>query len=213
MAQPLFCDNIGNVKNPLGCCFVGDQDSRICQRNFNRDVAPFSGGCPSGDCLKDCSDVTTIYQSLAQNDPAGPGNGQGPIRRYQTCANVPNVASYVSQRVLGDNITTYIGKNVSTDATPEQLKSVTSAVTSCLTATCGNARNQVDCKDKCEAVNLLINNTTPNVQGINDCLDALCLHEFHALPFADADIVGIGVSFLDVSVATTLTLGHCSLHY
>ncbi|KAJ4359619.1 uncharacterized protein N0V89_000174 [Didymosphaeria variabile] len=162
MAQPLFCDNIGNNTNDATCCVVDKQNSTICQENFNRAILPFSGGCPTGDCLKDCSNTTLIYQSLLQDDPSGPGNGQGPIRRYQTCANVPNVASYLSQGVLSENITTYIGKNVSANATPDQLQGVTKAVTECLTATCSNARNPTDCQGKCAPVKLLVNGTIPN---------------------------------------------------
>ncbi|KAL1594594.1 hypothetical protein SLS60_010355 [Paraconiothyrium brasiliense] len=193
MAQPLFCDNIGNNTNDATCCVVDQQNSKICQENFNRAILPFSGGCPTGDCLKDCSNTTLIYQSLLQDNPSGPGNGQGPIRRYQTCANVPNVAGYLSQGVLGENITTYIGKNVSADATPAQLQGVTKAVTECLTATCSNARNPKDCQGTCAPVKLLINGTMPNVQGLSDCLDSLCLKRWDNLPFADPDIVGIGV--------------------
>ncbi|KAJ4295620.1 hypothetical protein N0V90_007633 [Kalmusia sp. IMI 367209] len=146
----------------------------------------------SGDCLKDCSNVTNIYQSIAQVDPYD-GNGQGPIRRYLTCANVPNMAGYLSQKVIGDNITSIIANNISTEATDDQLKKVTFAVTECLTSTCRNARHKAECRDKCSPVNLLINNTTPDVQGLNNCLNSLCTGGYDALPYADADVVGIGV--------------------
>lgn len=190
--EPLFCDNIGNTTDQLDCCFPNEPTSQACRNNFNPNAKTFYGGCYNGDCLKTCSNVTDIYQSLAQDDPYE-GNGSGPIRRYLTCANVPAMAGYLSQDVLEQNISSSIGAHVSREASGDQLKGVTSAVTDCLTSTCRNARNKSRCRDPCSAVNLLINNTTPSVQGVNSCLYSLCDGGYNSLPYADADIVGIGV--------------------
>jgi hypothetical protein len=53
-----------------------------------------------------------------------------------------------------------------------------------------------DCREPCSSVNMLINNTSPNIEGINKCLFSLCEGGFNSLPYADADVVGIGVSAL-----------------
>ncbi|KAF2678340.1 hypothetical protein K458DRAFT_423276 [Lentithecium fluviatile CBS 122367] len=150
------------------------------------------GGCPNGDCMVDCANVTNIYQSILQNK-AYEGDGSGPIRRYRTCANVPAVAGYLEQGILNENIKSTIGNFEPNNAPDEGLKAVTSAVTECLTFTCRNARNKTDCKEPCSAVNMLINNTMPNIEGVNDCLSSLCKGDYNSLPYAEADIVGIGV--------------------
>lgn len=194
MAQhALFCDGIGNSSS-LSCCYSDDLASKSCQHNFfTPSVHTFTGGCPGGDCIKTCSDPSNIYSSIAQIDPYD-GNGQGPIRRFSTCVNVPSMAGYLAQHVLSENITDVIGNSISSNATPAQLKRVASAVTDCLASTCRNARNEEGCRTQCSAVNLLINNTTPDVQGVNDCLQTLCTGGYDYLPYADADVVGIGVS-------------------
>lgn len=193
--SPLFCNNIGNTTNQLNCCYASNQSSQTCRENFNNpDIDTFTGGCLNGDCLKVCSNVSTIYQSLTQIDPYQ-GNGQGPIRRYLTCANVPAMAGYLSQDVLGQDISSSIGNHVSPNASDDALKNVTLAVTKCLTTTCTYARNKGRCQNSCSSVNMLINSTTPDIQGVNECLYSLCKGGYNSLPFADADIVGIGVSF------------------
>ncbi|KAF2110545.1 hypothetical protein BDV96DRAFT_195126 [Lophiotrema nucula] len=54
-------------------------------------------------------------------------------------------------------------------------------------------QNRTDCRGRCSAVNLLINNTHPNIQGLNGCLNSLCTRGYDSLPYADADVIGIGV--------------------
>lgn len=192
--EPLFCDNIGNTNDTLRCCYPNNQTASVCTRNFNNPaVDTFTGGCRSGQCLTDCQDVSIIYSSLLQDD-AFEGNGSAPIRRYLTCANVPNMAGYLAQGVLSPDIRSQVERFIPNDASDDALKGVTSAVTGCLTATCSNARNKERCQSQCSSVNLLVNNTMPDVQGINLCLNTLCTGDYQSLPYADADVVGIGVS-------------------
>ena len=74
---------------------------------------------------------------------------------------------------------------------------VTSAVTDCLSSTCRNSRGKDDCYDSyCSPAMLLANSTTPNITAINRCLHKLCHSGDDALPYADADVIGIGVGDL-----------------
>ena len=108
---------------------------------------------------------------------------------------MPSIAGYPSQQhVLEPYITSSIANNISSTATNDDKKKGTHAVTECLTQTCRNARNRKDCRGPCSAVNLLVNSSMPDVQGISNCLLSLCSTGYDALPYADADVVGIGVS-------------------
>ena len=97
----------------------------------------------------------------------------------------------------------------------DDLMNITSGVTECLTATCHNARNDANCSTPCAAVNLLLNYTTPNVTGINECLGELCNGRYNSLPFADADVVGIGVSTNSCHIGCSLLIpqGLCFLSH
>ena len=59
------------------------------------------------------------------------------------------------------------------------------------------SRRRGVCSRDCSAVNMLINSTMPDIRGVNQCLHTLCTSNYDALPYADADVVGIGVSESD----------------
>ncbi|KAH7089090.1 hypothetical protein FB567DRAFT_591202 [Paraphoma chrysanthemicola] len=191
--DPIFCDHIGNTTNQPNCCFPDRQNTPICLANFNNpNKKTFTEGCRNGNCLQDCQDKKLIFSSLVQEDPTE-GNGAGPMRRYSTCANVPNLAHYLSQRILEPNISSKVSQYIPEVDNIEALKNVTATVTECLTVTCQRARDSNICYRQCSSVNLLINTTTPNMTGLNQCLHSLCTGGHSSLPYADADVVGIGV--------------------
>ena len=152
----------------------------------------FTGGCDGGNCISSCQNTKLLYSSEQQDDPYM-GNGRAPIRRYLTCANVPAMAGYLSQHVLEKNVSSTVSRYIPQGTTKDDMKAVTLAVTDCLTSTCRNARNKGSCRSSCSAVNLLTNNTSPNLQGLDECLNSLCTGGYHSLPWADADVIGIGV--------------------
>ncbi|KAF2491244.1 hypothetical protein BU16DRAFT_621842 [Lophium mytilinum] len=197
MANPntaLFCDNIGhsNATSDLECCYLNDQNSSVCQRNFGAGSGTFSGGCNlTGNCIADCQSTEVLYSSVAQLSAYG-GTGFGPIRRFATCVNIPAMAGYSSHKLLG-NLASVIDPHLPQNRTNADLSGVTSAVTECLTQTCRASRNKKACINSCAPVNLLTNSTTPNIEGVNDCLHTLCHGGYDSLPYADADIIGIGV--------------------
>ncbi|KAF2823696.1 hypothetical protein CC86DRAFT_408724 [Ophiobolus disseminans] len=187
----LFCPDIGNVSTSnFHCCSASKQNSSLCREIFNNPNV-FTNGC-GHDCLANCSRVDYIYGSILQ-DTGLEGNGVAPIRRYLTCANVPNIAGYLDQNTLEPSIVSTVEKYIPRDAPLDARKNVTLAVTDCLTATCRNARQPAFCNYQCAGINLLTNGTTPNMAGLNECLRELCTGQQRSLPFADADVVGIGV--------------------
>ncbi|KAF2465397.1 uncharacterized protein BDR25DRAFT_345978 [Lindgomyces ingoldianus] len=192
-SDSLYCDSIGNTtSDKLHCCYLDDQGASICQENFSPTAATFSGGCTNGDCITDCQNLTLLYSSLLQNDPFE-GNGLAPKRRYLTCANVPNIASYYSNGLLEPNISSSLMPYFSRNTTDGDLRRITTSVTGCLTSTCRAARNRTLCTGVCSPVNLLTNSTNPNLRGLNECFNTLCTGRYSSLPYADADVIGIGV--------------------
>lgn len=189
----IYCENIGSTNGTLNCCYPDDQASPTCRRIFAANATTFSMGCLAGNCIRGCQKDANIYKSLVQDGYLG-ADGRGPIRRFQICSNVPAMAGYLSHQALEQDIASSIANNISSNATGDEMSNVTSAITDCLTQTCWHARRQRGCSEPCSAVNMLVNSTIPNVQGINDCLLSLCSTGYDALPYADADVVGIGVS-------------------
>ncbi|KAI0611349.1 hypothetical protein TUN199_02102 [Pyrenophora tritici-repentis] len=179
--DPIFCTKIGdtnpNTPNELQCCSPNTQNSTLCRSIFsnplNSDI--FTGTCfaPGHDCLADCQHPRLIYSSKVQDDYED-GNGSAPKNRYLACVNVPNMAGYLRQDVLGPNITSQVEPHISRNATKKQLQGISYAVTECLAATCRNSRKPGKCKKQCSGVSLLWNQTTPDIQGIDQCLDTLC---------------------------------------
>jgi hypothetical protein len=187
--SPLFCNNIGNPA--FDCCYAANQSTEIC-RNVFKDQQVFANVCDD-DCLINCADVNYLYGSVLEVEGLK-GSGIAPIRRYSTCANVPNIAGYLDHNILEPSILSQVEKYIPRNTSQDNLKRITFALTDCLTATCRNARQPSRCEYTCSGVNLLMNGTTPNVKGLSKCLETLCTGEERSLPFADADVVGVGVS-------------------
>ncbi|KAH7386837.1 hypothetical protein DE146DRAFT_791929 [Phaeosphaeria sp. MPI-PUGE-AT-0046c] len=189
-AQPFFCSNIGN--STLNCCDIDNQSSKKCHDLFSVGESVFDSNISAPDYLEDCTNLEFIYGSVLDN-AAFAGTGTRPYQRYQVCASLSNMIDYRNQSLLEPNLRSKVQDYVPTNAPSDTLKHINLAVTDCLTATCQNARDVGHCRYKCSAVNLLINSTTPNVRGVHDCLHELCTGNQSSLPYADADVVGIGV--------------------
>ncbi|KAM7184416.1 hypothetical protein V8F20_012239 [Naviculisporaceae sp. PSN 640] len=202
----LACDGLGTqpALSKLPCCHITDQDSPTCKRLFPATLKQGLLGkvClgPDSTCplFMNCSDVSSLYSSLEQTEQKGDGSWL--IRRYAACANMPTIAT----AAYGGNLTTGIS-NVVTGYIPPfpklklsgfetKLQSITSAVTDCLSSTCRASRDVDFCyEDHCSPARLLRNGTLPNLEGINDCMWTLCNADERALPWPDADVIGIGV--------------------
>jgi len=153
-----------------------------------------STGCQGqfSDCITDCGDEQAIYRSLEQDSLIG--NGFGPISRYLACVNLPSIARYWKYGQLSSNTSNAISRYIDPNTSESQLQNITEAVTGCVSSTCQNSRRPDLCyADYCSPVKLLSNSSAPNVTAINQCMHILCSNGYKSLPFADADIVGIGV--------------------
>jgi len=192
-AEPIFCDNIGNGTK-LQCCSLDNQSSTKCQEIFAPGTVTLR--YPAGDWIANCQNTSLLYNSLLQENQTG--NSLELFRRYNTCANVPAIARYLSQGVLSPNISSSVVSSISQKPTTSDLRNITSAVTDCLTQTCRNSRQSSRCYDRCLPVRLIANSTAPNIEGVTDCLYTLCTGNSKSLPYADPDVIGIGVSRLYV---------------
>lgn len=171
-----------------------------CHEIFSGRNNTLSRGCnSSSDCISDCADKTLLYTSFSQEDPDN-GNGRGPVNRYQACVNLPSIVRYsLSDQFLQDFATEF-EKYTAPNTTDLKLQEVTSTVTDCLSSTCRNSRRPNRCYDNhCSPVRLLANSSSPNITAIDECMVTLCSGGFKSLPFADADIVGVGVSLRNYS--------------
>ncbi|ORX96513.1 hypothetical protein BCR34DRAFT_578638 [Clohesyomyces aquaticus] len=192
-SDALYCKDIGNTTSSnLPCCYLSNQTASLCQESFAKGTPTFSNGCETGDCIADCRNLTLLYSSLVE-ETAFHGNGAGPKRRYLTCANIPSIAGYYSAGMLDPEVEASLAPYFPRNASTTELKGIAGSITGCLTSTCRAARNRSVCVDVCAPVNLLTNSTHPSLKGVNDCLNTLCTGQYNSLPYADADVVGIGV--------------------
>lgn len=206
MDDLVACNGLGSfmsLSHPVAsdaCCYLGDQNSTACRRLF----APTNGLLDSA-CIASpeicglfnrCRSTATLYTSAEQNNEKGDGSLL--LARYRACANLPAIASLSSQGLLVPYIDEVVQKHLRLQPDESEfvlsLQQITSSVTDCLSSTCKHAREMDDCYNVCSSVKVITNSTLPNVRGINDCLFNVCNAGTGALPWADADIVGVGVS-------------------
>ncbi|KAF2841390.1 hypothetical protein M501DRAFT_1014191 [Patellaria atrata CBS 101060] len=194
--SPIACVDLGLRNGTLPCCYEEDSPNNpVCETAFlQTDIhkSLLQLGCPGGDCLAQCRDPRLLYTTLLADNFTG--HGDAPIARYRACTNLPAISRSISRgtldRTLAESAEGYIPSNVPEDI----LQTITASVTDCLSSTCRNSRDPNFCyNDYCSPTRLLINSSTPNVQEINNCLYRLCHSEHRALPYADQDVVGIGV--------------------
>lgn len=191
---PLGCYNPGEYRSPP-CCYPDNLTQAEC-RAF---IGPDQGNTildlafPGANYLAECQNVTKIYGEII-NTPDQ--NNYHSIQRYMACVAVPALASYEANGFLPPSQSALVQQSIPREnATQDTLRNITAAVTECLTHTCQAARNKTFCySQSCAPTHLLINSTMPNQMAINECLLALCKGGFDALPYADSDIIGIGVS-------------------
>ena len=199
---PIACSDIGSG-GKMSCCYTNDQSNPICEKLFPPEGSFLENGCLTGNCMNNC-DPRQLYNSTLQQ--LGIGNGKMPILKYGACANIPSIASYANQGMLSPNITKSIQKFIFPHTTEDSLQYVTSAVTDCISSTCRESRNSTFCyTDYCSPVKLLRNNTSPDLGMINTCLNTLCDNTVKASPWADTDVIGIGVGGFDLACNYIIT--------
>lgn len=192
-SDPIACIDIGSSPTAT-CCYANDLSNPTCTKIFTQEASLLGTACQPGQCFEDCSDITNLYVSKLQQNLTG--NGILPILTYGACVNIPAMTRFADEfkGMLPANVTQTLQQYVAPNATDDALRSVTSAVTDCLSSTCRKSRNSnFYYTDHCSPVRLLTNNTSPDLEAINNCLYTLCSNGMEALPWADTDVVGIGV--------------------
>ncbi|KAK4139057.1 uncharacterized protein C8A04DRAFT_16200, partial [Dichotomopilus funicola] len=214
------------------CCFVSSQNSTACRRLFAPDSSldpnPKTGetplnlldaaclGRPPAQChlLNRCRSPSTLYVSVEQlnTDDTNPSaDGALLLARYKACANLPGLILLSRNGLLTPYIDAVVRAHIDPPLGPDEseldmvLGEITLAATDCLSATCRGGRDRGDCFESvCSPVRLMRNGTLPDVRGVNGCLNRICSAGTGALPWADADIVGVGVSSFCVSHCLTV---------
>lgn len=183
-----FCSEPGLTFNSSQCCRLHDA-SDSC--TFFRDVPSF---CDDGSCVRACQDVGRLYTApLTSETTKSPD-----INLFTICLNLPSVIGYFRQGLLPlgageDGYAQSVHQSFPVNTTDAELQNVTSAVTHCLVSSCDQARDATTCSHACSPASLLINSTTPSVSGLSSCLSTLC-RSVGGLPYANSDVLGIGVS-------------------
>ncbi|KAJ0336235.1 hypothetical protein COL922a_008197 [Colletotrichum nupharicola] len=193
---PMGCYDVGYGFEDKVCCYPNNQTDTSCPSFIGLDpkLLFLKIACLSGNCVQDCQDLGQLYTVGCKGNPYAPINMKN-TKMYATCLAVPAIAGNAAGGVLHPDRAAMVRQFIPpNDATHENLRRVTSAVTGCLTQACLTARNNTFCYDDyCSPTRLLINSTMPNQKAINDCLTVLCQGGSKAVPFADSDIIGIGV--------------------
>lgn len=191
-SDQFFCYPAGLPSSVLQCCgFHDDPNSNPCDLLTVPDFG-VSSWCPTGDCISDCQNLTSLYYLPVSFDPS---QGDQAMFFYNACLNLPTVYGFFKQGLLSaaynGSLSGYFPDTVSVEA----LQTITSAVTHCLITTCDQSRDSQACTELCSPSNLLINSTTPSFNGVSECLYFLCTdYNGHGgVPYANSDIVGIGV--------------------
>ncbi|CAJ2513542.1 Uu.00g016610.m01.CDS01 [Anthostomella pinea] len=177
------CIDIGS-KDGIQCYSLDDLSPPACRAAF-----PPGGrtGILDEGCRSNNRCTTTGGRRLQQRR-------LGPVRRFAACVNAPSISRLLTAELLPSNITDIVGQYDLLGASEGSLMSVTSDVTDCLSSTCRHARGSHRCYDQhCSPVRLLVNNTVPNLTAVDDCLGWLCNSRYDALPYADSDVIGVGV--------------------
>lgn len=179
-STPVICPGIGEASEPFSCCTLEDQDN--CGYTFFEE-------CPTKNCIADCSNASWLFS------PQQGALGFGPFRRYWACASAPGAAQYLEGGLLEDRWAQIQKAYFPTNSLGQKnLKAATGTVTQCLADTCLKARDSERCRDACAPINLILNNTVPDIRGVNSCLYELCGAQVGSIPYASEDVVGIGVN-------------------
>lgn len=221
------CDGLGkylSLTSPLArdqCCLVSSQNSTACRRLFapdpnldnTRNLNLLDAACmgqPPSKCqlLNRCRSPSTLYisaEQLTDNDNNPSSDGSLLLARYKACANLPALISLSRNGLLTPYINDVVRAHIDPPLGPNEseldtvLGEITLAATDCLSATCRGGRDAGDCFESvCSPVKLMKNGTLPDVRGVNGCLNRICSAGTGALPWADADIVGVGVSLFSL---------------
>lgn len=164
----------------------------VSEGNFRN--ADFSQLCTSGNCFTDCENLTRVFTA----NPAAFSNStdmdaeRAPVTLFGICSNLVNATASVE---LSDDtgLKSYFR---STADAENDIGLIASNLTMCLVDTCDSTRNSSECNQYCQMDNLLQPQHTLAIHpGLFECAYQLC-QSTCGLPYANQDVVGIGVRFI-----------------
>jgi hypothetical protein len=152
--------------------------------------------CPSGNCLKDCQ-TERVFEVLPEGVTV-PYDQYGSINSTRTevtlfgiCVDIANVTNALASGSVpveqAQKLQPYFPD------TKAGLTKIADNITQCLPASCAKSRDSSTCAPWCRETDLLLADGTTNLTGVATCLEWLC-EESCGLPYANQDVVGIGVS-------------------
>ena len=148
--------------------------------------------CSSGNCLSDCREPGSMYGNITQV------SDDNSTSLYSICYALPNLTRQIYDGSItsseANDLTSFFPQTTECD-----LETLTTTATQGLTDSCSASRYPDRCLAAWSASHLLINSTSSSIAGQLDCLEFLCSSD-EFLPFANQDIIGIGVSQDEFSI-------------
>ncbi|KAL8721920.1 MAG: hypothetical protein Q9181_007605, partial [Wetmoreana brouardii] len=154
--------------------------------------------CPSGNCLEACQDVERLYGVIppgmqVQADNYGLSTRiPDMITLYGICLGYANVSRALDSGFVPPEEAGVL-RPLFPSTAEDDLQSVSNAASRCLLETCEKSANVSGCAKECSPAQLMLNSTTPRLSGPYQCLKTICDCSA-GLPFANQDVVGVGVT-------------------
>ncbi|TQW00943.1 hypothetical protein IF1G_00874 [Cordyceps javanica] len=195
--QPIDSDPYQDIKDFIQ---IYDTNNLTVISNDDFFSAPFREYCPSGDCMKDCQNMTRVFASLpggVQSDARtyGRPRSKNAVSLFGVCTNLDHITEVLPTYKHMDKARGFFSVNPSAKT---NISRVTSKVASCYASTCDLTREPDKCKEACAIDNFLAQPTRLNFNlqnnntGAMACISRLCDNTC-GLPYANQDVLGIGV--------------------
>jgi hypothetical protein len=164
-------------------------------------AAPFAQLCVSGNCIDDCNNHTRVFQAVPDGVQAtvrGYGqpdkSGQVDVTFFGLCTNLVSASNLVNTQDSAEVKQFFDLKNRPSRVN-DTFKLVALGIAACISDTCGRTRNPERCGEACGTTSLLNDNTDRFDwrRAMLNCTQSLC-KSADVLPYADQDVLGIGVS-------------------
>jgi hypothetical protein len=154
----------------------------------------FDALCPSHDCISDCQNYTRLFEEVPSpftNFAQTYGksvDGQPPNTTvFGVCSNLGSITAGISTGVVAQSVQPYFPLQRQSD-----IGQVSATLTSCLISTCDASREPENCIEACNIPNLYSATNSTNLTAVTACLSLICGNTC-ALPYANQDVMGVGV--------------------
>ena len=156
--------------------------------------ADFDTLCPSRDCVQDCQNYTRLFEEVPylitdSFEVYGKSiNGQPPnTTLFGVCSNLGNIYDGIAAGITPQSTESYFPLS-----RQEDTGQVSSSLVSCLASTCDASREPQNCASACNMTVLYPSGASTNLTAVTGCLSLICGNTC-GLPYADQDVLGVGV--------------------